>query len=119
MTSVIYPITNLKHVEELNIVRGEGIYVFDKKGKKYLEGLAGLWCASLGYGNEELIEALTTQLRTLSYSHMFGGRTHQVVIDLAEKLTGMIPIENGKVFFANSGSEANDSHMKMLGRIYL
>ena len=114
MTSVIYPITNLKHVEELNIVRGEGIYVFDKKGKKYLEGLAGLWCASLGYGNEELIEALTTQLRTLSYSHMFGGRTHQVVIDLAEKLTGMTPIENGKVFFANSGSEANDSHMKML-----
>ena len=114
MTSVIYPITNLKQVEELNIVRGEGIYVFDKKGKKYLEGLAGLWCASLGYGNEELIEAIAGQLRTLSYSHMFGGRTHQVVMDLAEKLTNMVPIENGKVFFANSGSEANDSHMKML-----
>ena len=51
MNSIIYPTTNLRHVEELNIVRGEGIYVYDADGKQYLEGLAGLWCASLGYGN--------------------------------------------------------------------
>ncbi len=114
MNSIIYPTTNLKHVEELNIVRGEGIYVYDADGRQYLEGLAGLWCASLGYGNEELIDAINSQLKTLSYSHLFGGRTHQVVMDLADKLTGMVPLENGRVFFANSGSEANDSHMKML-----
>ena len=114
MTSIIYPTTNLKQLEQLNIVKGEGIYVYDDAGNKYLEGLAGLWCASLGYGNEELIEAITEQLKTLPYSHMFGGRTHKVVIELAEKLNTMLPIENGKVFFANSGSEANDSHMKML-----
>ena len=114
MTSIIYPTTNLKQVEQLNIVKGEGIYVYDDVGNKYLEGLAGLWCASLGYGNEELIDAITEQLKTLSYSHMFGGRTHKIVMQLADKLGEILPIENARVFFANSGSEANDSHMKML-----
>ncbi len=114
MTSIIYPTTNLKNVEQLNIVRGKGIYVYDKDGRQYLEGLAGLWCSSLGYGNQELIDAITTQLNTLSYSHMFGGRTHQVGMDLADKLAAMLPIKNAKIFFANSGSEANDSHIKML-----
>ena len=114
MTSIVYPTTNLKHVEQLNIVRGDGVYVYDNSGKEYLEGLAGLWCASLGYGNAELIEAITDQLKTLSYSHMFGGRTHNVVIQLAEQLSEMLPVKNSKIFFANSGSEANDSHIKML-----
>ena len=114
MTSIVYPTTNLKHVEQLNIVRGDGVYVYDDSGKEYLEGLAGLWCASLGYGNAELIEAITDQLKTLSYSHMFGGRTHNVVIQLAEQLSEMLPVKNSKIFFANSGSEANDSHIKML-----
>ena len=114
MTSIVYPTTNLRHVEQLNIVRGEGVYVYDDSGKEYLEGLAGLWCASLGYGNVELIDAITSQLKTLSYSHMFGGRTHNVVIQLAEQLNEMLPVENSRIFFANSGSEANDSHIKML-----
>ena len=114
MTSIVYPTTNLKHVEQLNIVRGDGVYVYDNSGKEYLEGLAGLWCASLGYGNAELIEAITDQLKTLSYSHMFGGRTHNVVIRLAEQLSEMLPVKNSRIFFANSGSEANDSHIKML-----
>lgn len=114
MTSIIYPTTNLKHIEQLNIVRGEGVYVYDDQGRQYLEAMAGLWCSSLGYGNEELIEAITRQLKSLSYSHMFGGRTHQVGMDLAEKLAGMLPMEKAKIFFANSGSEANDSNIKML-----
>lgn len=114
MTSVLYPTTNLKQVEQLNIVRGEGIYVFDDKGQRYLEGLAGLWCSALGYGNQELITAITTQLHTLPYSHLFGGRTHQGVIDLADKLSAMVPVEQARLFFANSGSEANDSQIKML-----
>lgn len=114
MSSLIYPITNLSSLEELNIERGEGIYVYDNQGRQYLEGLAGLWCSALGYGNSELIEAINQQLQTLSYSHMFGGRTHQSAIDLADKLASMVPIKNAKVFFSNSGSEANDSHVKML-----
>ena len=114
MTTLIYPTTNLARTEELNIVRGEGIYVFDAAGRRYLEGLAGLWCSALGYGNRELIEAITAQLGQLSYSHMFGGRTHQVGIDLAERLATMLPVADAKIFLANSGSEANDSMMKML-----
>ncbi len=114
MTSVFYPTTNLKQVEQLNIVRGEGVYVFDDAGRRYLEGLAGLWCSALGYGNEELIAAITTQLKTLSYSHLFGGRTHQGVMDLADRLGAMVPIDEPHMFFANSGSEANDSQIKML-----
>lgn len=114
MTALIYPTTNLKKTEQLTIARGEGVYVYDDKGNQYLEGLAGLWCSALGYGNEELIGAITQQLRTLSYSHMFGGRTHQVGMDLAEKLASMVPVEDAHLFLANSGSEANDSHIKML-----
>lgn len=114
MTSLIYPTTNLSQVEQLNIVSGDGIYVYDDSGNEYLEGLAGLWCSSLGYGNRELIDAISSQLNTLPYSHMFGGRTHQIGMDLADKLSDMSPIENGKIFFANSGSEANDTHIKML-----
>ena len=114
MTSLIYPTTNLSQIEQLNIVSGDGIYVYDDAGNEYLEGLAGLWCSSLGYGNRELIDAISSQLNTLPYSHMFGGRTHQIGMDLADKISDMCPIENGKIFFANSGSEANDTHIKML-----
>lgn len=114
MTSLLYPTTNLTQVEQLNIVRGEGIYVYDDKGNRYLEGLSALWCAALGYGNDELIDAITTQLRTLPYSHMFGGRTHPLAMKLADTLGEMVPIPDAKIFFANSGSEANDSHVKML-----
>lgn len=114
MTSLLYPTTNLTQVEQLNIVRGDGIYVYDNNGNRYLEGLAALWCSALGYGNRELIEAITEQLNTLPYSHMFGGRTHQVAMDLADNLSEMVPVPEAKIFFANSGSEANDSQIKML-----
>ncbi len=114
MTSLLYPTTNLTQVEQLNIVRGDGIYVYDDMGNQYLEGLAGLWCSALGYGNQELIDAITDQLKTLSYSHIFGGRTHQVARDLADRLSDMVPIGDARIFFANSGSEANDSQIKML-----
>lgn len=114
MPTLIYPTTNLQKTEQLNIVRGEGVYVYDDRGNQYLEGLAGLWCSALGYGNAELIDAITRQLQTLSYSHMFGGRTHQPGMDLAERLAALVPIRDAKIFLANSGSEANDSHIKML-----
>ena len=114
MSTIIYPTTNLNQIEQLRICRGDGIYVYDEDGKCYLEGLSGLWCASLGYANEELIDAITQQLRTLPYSQLFGGRTHQRAIDLADELASMVPVDDARIFFANSGSEANDSHVKML-----
>lgn len=114
MTNIIYPTTNFKATDQLVVERGEGIYVYDKYGKRYLEGLASLWCTSLGFGNQELIDTATEQMNQLAYTHMFGGRSHQVGIDLADKLTAMLPMDNAKVFFGNSGSDANDTHIKLL-----
>ncbi len=114
MSAVIYPTTNLMATEQLVIERGEGVYVYDNQGKQYLEGMAGLWCTGLGYGNRELIEAISEQLSRLSFTHMFGGKTHQPGIDLANKLAAMVPVRDAKVFFGNSGSDANDTHIKLL-----
>ncbi len=114
MSSVIYPTTNLKAIEQLTIDRGEGVYVYDTNGKQYLEGMSGLWCTALGYGNRELIEAAAEQMQKLTFSHMFGGKTHQPGIDLAARLAEMVPVEQAMVFFGNSGSDANDTHIKLL-----
>ena len=83
MSAVIYPTTNLAATEQLKFDRGEGVYVYDQNGKQYLEGLAGLWCTGLGYGNRELIDTISDQLGKLSFSHTFGGKTHQPVMDLS------------------------------------
>ena len=92
MSHIIYPMTNFKATETITIECGEGIYVYDNQGKKYLDGLSGLWCTSLGYNNHELIEATTAQMSKLAFSPMFGGRTHQIGITLAEKLNTMVPV---------------------------
>ena len=114
MTHLIYPTTNFKAIEQTTIERGEGCYVWDKQGNKYLEGLAGLWCTALGYGNQELIQVATEQMSKLTFSHMFGGKTHSVGIELADKLAEMIPMEDAVISFGNSGSDANDTHIKLL-----
>ncbi|NIZ14867.1 aminotransferase [Phaeobacter sp. HF9A] len=114
MASVIYPTTNFTATEQLCITHGEGIYVYDNSGKQYIEGLAGLWCTSLGYSNTEVVDAITEQLKRLPFQHTFGGKTHEPVMQLGEKLKAMVPVEDAYIFFGNSGSDANDSHYKML-----
>lgn len=114
--ALLHPTTNLeKHraAGPLVIERAEGIYIYDTSGKRYIEGLAGLWCTGLGYGNRELIETATEQMSRLSFSHLFGGRSHEPAIALAEKLKAMAPCPTSKVFFTNSGSEANDTQVKL------
>jgi adenosylmethionine-8-amino-7-oxononanoate aminotransferase len=114
VTHILYPTTNLAAIEQLTLARGRGVYVFDDRGRKYLEGMAGLWCTALGYGNEELVEAAAKQMRELPYTHLFGGKTHPVAIELADKLSAMVPVKDARVFFGNSGSDANDTHWKLL-----
>ena len=114
MTHLIYTKTNFKAIEQITIERGEGCYVWDKDGKQYLDGLAGLWCTALGYGNQELIDTTSEQMSKLTFSHMFGGKTHQVAIDLADRLADMIPMDDAVLSFGNSGSDANDTHIKLL-----
>jgi len=113
----IHPYTNLKaHQTEgpLVITRGEGVFVYDDSGKQYLEGLAGLWCASLGFSEPRLAEAAYAQLKKLPYYHVFASKAHDVGIDLAERLVKLAPVPMSKVFFANSGSEANDTVVKLV-----
>ncbi|MBT7613231.1 MAG: aspartate aminotransferase family protein [Alphaproteobacteria bacterium] len=117
VASVIHPYTNLKKHEETGpmiIDKGDGIYVEDTEGKRYIEGLAGLWCTSLGFNNERLVEAAANQMRKLPYYHSFFHRSSMPSIDLAERLIEMAPVPMSKVWFANSGSEANDHMMKFV-----
>ncbi len=114
--TVIHPYTNLAAHREsgpLVLERGRGIRVWDTSGKDYIEGLAGLWCTSLGYGNTELIEAATKQLETLSFTHIFGGKSHDPAIELSERLKELAPHDASKVLFCCSGSEANDTQVKL------
>jgi 4-aminobutyrate--pyruvate transaminase len=113
----LHPYTNLAaHEKEgpLVITRGEGIYVYDDAGNRYIEGLGGLFCASLGFSEQRLVDAALRQLRTLPFYHVFGGKSNEPGIELAERLIGLAPVPMSKVFFANSGSEANDSAVKLV-----
>jgi len=117
MASLLHPFTNLVTLRQtgpLVLERGKGIFVFDGNGKDYLEAMGGLWCTALGWGEEELVEAAVEQMRKLPFAHVFGGKSHEPGIALAEKLKEMAPFPVGKVFFANSGSEANDSQIKLM-----
>lgn len=113
----LHPYTNLKTHEDVGplvIERGEGVHVFDDGGKAYIEGMAGLWCTSLGFGEERLVEAATRQLRKLPFYHAFTHKAHDPGIDLAEALIKIAPVPMSKVFFTNSGSEANDTVVKLV-----
>ena len=114
MTHMSYPTTNFKATEQLQIDRGEGVYVYDSEGRRYLEGMSGLWCTSLGYGNRELIDTASEQMAKLPYSHLFGGKTHAPAMELADRIADMVPVPDAQVFLGNSGSDANDSHIKLL-----
>ncbi|MCW2237863.1 aspartate aminotransferase family protein [Azospirillum canadense] len=113
----LHPYTNL-HLHEtqgpLIVERGDGVRVYDDSGKEYIEGLASLWCVSLGWGEERLVEAATRQMRKLPTYHVFGHKSHEPGIDLAERLIKLAPVPMSKVFFANSGSEANDTVIKLI-----
>ena len=90
------------------------IYVYDETGEKFIEGMSGLWCTSLGFSEKEIIDTITDQLKKLPFYHSFAGKTANPAINLAEHLIKISPVPMSKVFFANSGSEANDTAIKMI-----
>lgn len=115
--TVIHPYTNLDAFRSsgpMIIERGEGIHVFDNEGKQYIEGMAGLWCTSLGYSEQELIDAAMAQMQQIPFTHVFGGKSHERAAELAEKLKAIAPHDASKVLFCGSGSEANDQQMKLV-----
>ncbi|MEE9315166.1 MAG: aminotransferase [Rhizobiaceae bacterium] len=107
------PLHKLREIGPIIISSGEGVFIRDTQGNDYIEGMAGLWCTGLGFNNEEMIEATIEQMRALPYYHQFGARGTEPAIELAEKLKELSPFPMSKVFFTSSGSEANDTQVKL------
>src|SRR6478735_7483108 len=113
----LHPYTNARaHQQDgpLVIERGEGPYVFDASGKRYFEAMAGLWSVGLGFNEKRLVDAAHKQMLALPFYHTFSAKSHGPSIDLAEKLVALAPVPMSKVFFTNSGSEANDTVLKLI-----
>jgi 4-aminobutyrate--pyruvate transaminase len=117
LAHVFHANTNLAALHRgkpLVLVRGRGVRVFDNHGREYIEAMAGLWCTTLGYGDEELARTAYDQLKKLSFAHLFAGKSHEPGILLAEKLVGLAPFAASRAFFGNSGSDANDTQIKLV-----
>ena len=117
IASYLHPYTNLKKHQTdgpLIIQRGDGVRVYDDTGKEYIEAMGGLWCTSLGFSQERLADAAHAAMLKLPFYHGFTGKSHEPGIDLAERLLQLAPVPMSKVFFANSGSEAIDTAMKII-----
>jgi L-2,4-diaminobutyrate transaminase len=112
----VHPFTSLRDHENagpLMIVEGRGCRLTDTSGRTYLDAMAGLWCVNIGYGNEEMAEALRAQSQRLSYYHSFSSMANDVSTLLAESLVSGAPVPMAKVFFGTSGSDANDTQIKL------
>lgn len=120
--SLIHPFTNLKtHLDTgpIVITRGAGVSVFGEDGTEYLETMAGLWCTSLGWSQPRLVKAATKAMERLPFYHSFNGKVPDITAELGERLLSLAPAPSGgpkmsKVFFANSGSEAVDTALKLV-----
>ena len=116
----LHPYTQLRALEQdgpLVIVEGDGVYVRDEHGNRYLEGMAGLWCASLGFSEKRLADAAYRQMCQLPYYHAFSGKVPGPVTDLVARLSAWAPtpaLRAGRLLFANSGSESNDTAFKLV-----
>ena len=114
--ALLHPFTNavaLRATGAQVIERGEGVRVFDQSGRGYIEGLAGLWCCGLGFSNAELVEAARAQMEKLPYYQLFSARSHEPAVELAEKIKALAPGRMARVFYQTSGSEANDTQVKL------
>ena len=117
LDNFLHPFTDYKNLRNLKssiIVKGEGCYVYDNDGNRYLDGMAGLACVNIGYGRKELANVAAKQITELSYFNSFFKCTNTQAISLAEKLSQLAPDGLNHVFYASSGSEANDTALRMV-----
>jgi putrescine aminotransferase len=118
----MHPFTDHKELGEKGgariITRAEGVYIFDSDDNRILDGMAGLWCVNLGYGRQELVEAAARQMRELPYYNSFFQCTHPPAIELSELLSDLSPGSFRHVFFSGSGSEANDTQIRLIRRYW-
>jgi len=117
----LHPFTDFKSLGAKGsriIERADGIYLWDSEGNRILDGMAGLWCVAMGYGRKELIDAATEQLKQLPYYNSFFQTSHPPAIELSELLAEVSPAQFNHVFFTGSGSEANDTVIRMVRRYW-
>ena len=114
--SLLHPYTSIaEHLDHgpIVITEGHAARVTDNNGRDYLDAMGGLWCVNIGYGRQEMVEAITEQARKISYYHLFFSMANEPAIRLADKVLELAPDHMSKVFFCNSGSEANDTQVKI------
>jgi adenosylmethionine-8-amino-7-oxononanoate aminotransferase len=110
---------SLKQAGETTVIsRGEGAHVYDAAGNRFLDGIGGLWCVNVGHGREEIIDAIAAQMRELDYYSTFYNLTHPLASQLSEKIAALAPGKLNHVYFANSGSVANDTAVRVLHAYY-
>ena len=100
------------------ITSADGVYIFDSDGNRILDGMAGLWCVNLGYGRQDLVDAATRQMQELPYYNSFFQTAHPPAIELSELLGEVSPPQFNHTFFTGSGSEANDTVLKLVRRYW-
>jgi len=117
----IHPYTDSKALGEQGtrvITRAEGVHLWDSDGKRYIDGMSGLWCCNLGYGRKDLVEAACEQMRELPYYNSFFKTAHPPAIELARLLAEVTPPQFNHVFYTGSGSEANDTVIRLVRRYW-
>ncbi len=117
----LHPFTDFKQLAAKGtrvIVKAEGVYLYDSDGQRILDGMAGLWCVNLGYGRRELAEAAFRQMLELPYYNSFFQTAHPPAIELAKQLVDLTPPQFNHVFFTGSGSEGNDTVVRLVRRYW-
>lgn len=117
----LHPFTDAGELNSMGtriIERAEGVYIYDSEGKQYLDGMAGLWCTNLGYSRQELIDAATKQMQQLPFYNNFFQCTNPTTVKLATKIAEIAPEHMNHVFFTGSGSESNDTVIRMVRRYW-
>ncbi len=117
----LHPFTDHKELHQKKsriITRGEGVYIYDADGNKILDGMSGLWCVNIGYGRDELVDAAAAQMRVLPYYNSFFQCANPPSIELARMLQEVSQPQLNRVFFAGSGSESNDTIVRMVRRYW-
>ena len=113
----IHPFSDMAELNKTGsrvIVKGNGIYLYDNDGMKFIDAMSGLWCVNIGYGRTELAEAAAKQMKELPFYNTFFGTTHPPVVALSEKIASVAPKHLNHVFFSSSGSEANDTNIRLV-----
>lgn len=117
----LHPFTDTKSLANTGarvIVKGDGIYVWDSEGQRLLDGMSGLWCVNVGYGRRSIADAVHAQMVELPFYNSFFQTTNIPAVQLAAKLVDISPPQFNHVFFTNSGSEANDTNLRLVRRYW-